>query len=257
MLRSCVVEGVDKNIKNKIKSGNIARNVEKIGDNLSVKLSLSGKIKTSKKINLVADLKANKNGELYLHLPSQDSFKNMDKLEARVNGESNRTNFTKKNTRWYSGETDSLINLGYLKKGTHKVEISIPSGVEFDTKDISFEIRDVKYVEEASKVLSKEYLKKISTNSRGFEGEIDVSKDKLMFVSIPYGDSWRAFVDRREVEIKKANIGFMAIHLGKGRHRVRFVYDRPYQKIGLIVSMGTLLLLGIFKLYSLISKKSV
>lgn len=257
MLRSCVVEDVDKNIKNKIKSGNIARNVEKTGDNLSVKLSLSGKIKTSKKINLVADLKANKNGELYLHLPSQDSFKNMDKLEARVNGESNRTNFTKKNTRWYSGETDSLINLGYLKKGTHKVEISIPSGVEFDTKDISFEIRDVKYVEEASKVLSKEYLKKISTNSRGFEGEIDVSKDKLMFVSIPYGDSWRAFVDGREAEIKKANIGFMAIHLGKGRHRVRFVYDRPYQKIGLIVSLGTLLLLGIFKLYSLISKKSV
>lgn len=220
-----------------------------IFNKLSIDKSASGKVKTKKKYNLKINIKSDIDGELYMKLPSQDSFKNMNNIIVKVDGIESRTNFTKKNTRWYSGETNSVINLGYMKKGNHEVSINIPKGVAFDTNDIEFEIRDINYVENSAKKLSQEYLKEININSSSFSGKIDVSKNKILFISIPYGDSWKAFVDGKETKIIKANIGFMGVYLEKGVHNIRFEYTRPYQRISLIISLTTVLILVLHRLY--------
>lgn len=68
---------------------------------------------------------------------------------------------------------------------------------------------------------------------------------KLLFFSDNYYPGWRAFIDNKEVEILRANYTFRAIILPPGIHEVVFIYDPWTIKAGLIVSLATLIFLGV------------
>lgn len=72
----------------------------------------------------------------------------------------------------------------------------------------------------------------------GFTAEADMAKDNLMFFSVPYEKGFRAYVDDREVEIIKADYGFMAVKVPEGRHIIEFRYTPTYIKEGFYISLG-------------------
>jgi uncharacterized membrane protein YfhO len=65
-------------------------------------------------------------------------------------------------------------------------------------------------------------------------------------MSDTYYPGWRVFVDGVEERIYCANLGFRAVFLTKGAHEVKFVYKPKVFKIGLIISLITILLLIIY-----------
>ena len=81
--------------------------------------------------------------------------------------------------------------------------------------------------------------------------EAEMSSDGFLVLGDLYYAGWRAFVDGKEQRIYKADYIFRAVQLRKGRHVVEFVFDPLSFKIGLSVTVLTLLAIGPLLVYSL------
>ena len=78
-------------------------------------------------------------------------------------------------------------------------------------------------------------------NSIYFEAE--ASENALVFLSESYDTSWKAYVDGWEVRVMRANYIFQSIVLPKGKHTVAFIYSPKSFRIGIVLSVTTLVLL--------------
>lgn len=77
----------------------------------------------------------------------------------------------------------------------------------------------------------------LKIDKRSFSGEIDLSRDNLVFFSVPFEKGWKAYVNGENREIVKANVGFMAVKCDKGHNDIRFEYFTPGLKQGLMISL--------------------
>lgn len=68
----------------------------------------------------------------------------------------------------------------------------------------------------------------------GLLSKISLQTEQLVFYSIPYDRGFTCYIDGVKTDIIKANVGFMAVCVPEGTHEVRFVYQTPGLKIGLI-----------------------
>ena len=73
--------------------------------------------------------------------------------------------------------------------------------------------------------------------------EVTTPEAALLFMSEAYYPGWQAYVDGRKEEILRANYVFRAIPLSPGSHKVEVVMEPLSFKIGLAVSVLTVLLL--------------
>jgi uncharacterized membrane protein YfhO len=73
--------------------------------------------------------------------------------------------------------------------------------------------------------------------------EVNTPRVAFLFMSEAYYPGWKAYVDGREEEILRANFVFRAIPMGPGSHKVEVVMEPLSFKIGLAVSVLTVLLL--------------
>lgn len=216
-----------------------------------------GRVKIDKENKIIFDLNTKNDGEIYLKLPDQNSIKNANKINILTENYEFRTLLTKKNSRWYAGEKEIIINLGYFEKGNHKIKLNIPNGAIIDISDMTFELREVDHISESSKKLSKEHLKNLSIGSDNLSGNIFVNDSKLLFLSIPYSKSWSAKIDGKNTKIYRANIGFMALLVPAGNHFICLKYERPCKNLGIILSLTTLLIILIYELYLMIDKSKI
>ncbi len=59
------------------------------------------------------------------------------------------------------------------------------------------------------------------------EGTVELDEKAFLYMPIVYENGWHAYVNGKEVELLKANYGFMAIELEKGVYDVVFKYQSP------------------------------
>lgn len=86
-----------------------------------------------------------------------------------------------------------------------------------------------------------------SPNALSFD--VSTSQKAFAFVSESYDPGWRASVDGIETSIYRGNFLFQVIQIPQGKHTVRFIYDPQSFRMGLAVSIVTLLCLISFLLY--------
>lgn len=88
---------------------------------------------------------------------------------------------------------------------------------------------------------------------KGFKATVtNDGDDNLLFFSVPYDEGFTAYVNGKQVDIEKVNIGFMALRVeGHSTSEIEFVYTTPGLKIGVITSAIGFL---IFALYMIITK---
>ncbi len=84
------------------------------------------------------------------------------------------------------------------------------------------------------------------TKNGGITCESHFDGDRFVFFSIPWDDGWRCFVDGKEVEIEKVNVGFMGIVVPGGDHAIEFKYETPGLKIGIAVSLFSGVMLAVY-----------
>jgi len=71
--------------------------------------------------------------------------------------------------------------------------------------------------------------------------EAQTNAPKWLVLSDSYYPGWKVFVDGKEDKIYEANCIMRAVHLLPGFHKIRFVYDPLSFKIGLAISLVTIL----------------
>jgi uncharacterized membrane protein YfhO len=76
-----------------------------------------------------------------------------------------------------------------------------------------------------------------SESTDGFKAKINLSKDKLLFFSVPYEDGWTATVNGKAVDIDVVNYGFMAIRCSAGENDIEFSYKTAGLTEGRIISI--------------------
>ena len=88
---------------------------------------------------------------------------------------------------------------------------------------------------------------KISQNkssyvSAGVTGEITVSDNKLLCLTVPYSAGWKAYVDGTPAVLENINLMFCGLWLTPGRHTIELRYETPGLLYGLCLSAAGLLL---------------
>ena len=68
-------------------------------------------------------------------------------------------------------------------------------------------------------------------------GDISMSEDGLLFMSLPYSEGWQATVDGEKAEVLQADVAYSAIRLKEGNHHVVLTYTTPWYKAGLICTI--------------------
>lgn len=92
-------------------------------------------------------------------------------------------------------------------------------------------------------------------NRGGFTANIRLEKDNLVFFSVPYENGWTAYVNGEKAEIVKANVGFMAVKAGAGDNEIRFTYETPGLKYGVLISLAALFISIVYIVVCCILKK--
>lgn len=103
------------------------------------------------------------------------------------------------------------------------------------------ELFDARFTQNATNELRKDTLSNLKVIDNQVSGQITLQKPRMLFLSIPYDKGWNAEVNGSKKEIIKIDIGLIGIILEKGLNKVNFVYETPFLKTGIWVSVITLL----------------
>lgn len=139
---------------------------------------------------------------------------------------------------YYRPDTHNyLINLGYASVPSGRCVIHIPQQGEFTLDRIEVLAQRFDKYEETISERKGSVLRNINVDGDGISGDIEVSDEKLLFLSIPYDCGWGATVDGVEEKIIRANIGYMALQLPPGKHHIEMHYTVPWLKAGVVLSI--------------------
>ncbi len=137
----------------------------------------------------------------------------------------------------YDNRENYLVNLGYNKAERTSLTITFPRSGTFKLKDI--ELYALPFTNYPARVnaLRAEPLKNIKWGTNELSGTVDLTKDKILCVSVPYSKGWSATVDGKEEKILRGNYMFMALPLKAGHHDIVFSYCPPGLKAGAVLTL--------------------
>ena len=94
------------------------------------------------------------------------------------------------------------------------------------------------------------------TDNTGFSATISLTKENLVFFSVPYDSGWSATVNGKPATIAKVDIGFMAVECPAGFDSIRFNYMTPGLKTGGEITAVSIAALALYLvLYNVLRKK--
>lgn len=144
----------------------------------------------------------------------------------------------------YFGKKNYLVNLGYKKSGIKKAIIYFPSKMSYSLDSIHVYAQNMASVKNEVAIKKTDSLKNMKIQTNQIMGNITAQKNGMLFLSIPYSKGWTAYVDGKRTKIDKADTMFMAVSMEKGTHQIKLVYQTPYLKTGMIVSIFCILILA-------------
>jgi hypothetical protein len=97
-----------------------------------------------------------------------------------------------------------------------------------------------------------------TVDREGFTATITTDTTNWVFFSVPYESGWSATVNGKPVDIRKVNVGFMAVECPAGENvTVRFTYETPGLLYGAYISAGALILLLIYWLFAILHNRKL
>lgn len=197
-------------------------------------------------VDIEGELPDSEQGELYLYF---DNFYTLQSFECQIVtiGSKRLCAYAPENE--YSVEAGQRSGLVKMDEVRRSYTVEIP---QEDNVDPIWGLDDVRAywyptveTKQALEKLKERSLKNLRWSYDRVEGDI-ASAGGYLFLSIPYNDSWKVYVDGRQIPAFRANIGFMAVDMEPGDHHVEVVYDPLLQKLGAAATLlGILIAVGL------------
>ena len=143
------------------------------------------------------------------------------------------------NNMYYHGKNTFLVNYGFVEQPVNSIRLVFLEG-NYTINDISIYSRSPEQLDSTvDAFLDHADISNVSYTLDGNHVHItaNANTDKYLYFAIPYSEGWTAIVDGEEVNIEKANIGFMAIPISAGEHQVELTYRTPYIIEGMCITL--------------------
>lgn len=75
------------------------------------------------------------------------------------------------------------------------------------------------------------------------KGEVAVKEDGYFITSLPYQKGYRAYVDKKEIDIEIVNTAFVGFPMESGQHKITIVFEAPGKKTGILMSLLSCIIL--------------
>ena len=164
-------------------------------------------------------------------------------IQVKYDKQTDTTNRSGYRASYYQDVTNYLYNLGSNKIGSNTITVIFSKEGKFPLENIRIFAESFKNYENRISKLKAEPLENIQWSTNRLTGTVDLSKDKILCVSVPYSKGWSATVDGEKAEILRGNYMFMCLPLTAGHHDIVFSYCSPGLKLGSVVSLASLCIL--------------
>ena len=162
--------------------------------------------------------------------------------------------------QYYSGRQDFLLNSYTVRKDIDSIEITFPVSGIYHFDEFSLVLEPMTGYADSLGKLSAESLENVQIKqnkssyvSCGVSGEITVTDNKLLCLTVPYSTGWRAYVDGSPAVLENVNLMFTGLWLTPGHHTIELRYETPGLLYGICISAGGLLL---FLLWLILSHRA-
>lgn len=134
-----------------------------------------------------------------------------------------------------------LLDLYYVKQGK-TINISSEDKSNFSVKLFRF---DYSVLNEIRNKLSDSDLFMKYYGAGRVEASFNAKEGGTLFISIPYDKGWKIYVDSYPVAYSYYLDAFMGISVSKGEHDIKMIYEPQGFRLGLALSISSVLILGI------------
>ena len=121
----------------------------------------------------------------------------------------------------------SVFNMGYSKESQNHVDIKFNSNRKYTFKDVYAAMVPASNYDNVASNLKKEVLENVKLSDNHISGNIKVSKDKILQLSIPYSKGYKIYVDGKKTETFSSGIGYIGVKILKGSHNINVTYKSP------------------------------
>lgn len=158
-----------------------------------------------------------------------------------TNGQKTSFNHKDVDHNRYSGKEDYLV---YLGNGIKDVKVTFDTVGTYSFENISFQSSVSKTLGEKAIAASNLEI----GNVISFDTKLE---DKgMLVISIPYSEGFEAIVNGEKMELDQIDTMYMGLMLEAGDYHIQLVYQTPYLKYGLIVSVISITSLLVFMIVS-------
>lgn len=142
-----------------------------------------------------------------------------------------------------------ILRLGNFKKSENvKIEI-FPLTNSLSLTDAWVYYQDMNVTKDYFRLLSQEGLKLEVASDDFLSGVVNnISGKNLLFLTIPFDNGWKIFVDGKETSAKSAMGVFMSVEIPEGKHQITLKFEAPGLKQGILISSicGVTILIWVF-----------
>jgi len=180
------------------------------------------------------------NSELYLELNSigNENKYNRTAIEYTSNDENWIETIFGLGKNFYVHNPDHLLYMGYDDDSTTRtLKIRFKDAGTYNYETLKIYSLSMESMIDDVKELNSTPLQNIEIKTNNISGDINLEDDGILFLSIPYSEGFKAYVNGKEQPILKANIAFMALELKSGYNKIVLKYETPYFNLGIKVSL--------------------
>lgn len=147
--------------------------------------------------------------------------------------------------RYYYGKSDYVCYFGSNAEGIDDITMTLYLEGTYVFDSIEVAAKSMNGYDGYVQDLSKEHMNNVAFQANRISGEIDVSAEKYLLLSVPYSKGWKAVVDGEEAQLLPANVHYMALYLKPGHHTIELKYRTPGLVPGLCLSALGFVLFGV------------
>ena len=139
---------------------------------------------------------------------------------------------------YYNGRHDFVLNLGYSEEPCEWILLYFADAGRYSLSNM-----------EVWNVPMGDYSGRIEEMNRTGVTETDITTDRIslnvseesermLVFTIPYSDGWKAYMDGQQIDLHRVDVKYMGLVLPEGEHHIDLVYNTPYFKAGMVLSLA-------------------
>ena len=252
-------------IDNPLNNYQYQSNIHKINYTIDNNPISNNKLVTTKKdYQLTLNLPEIDNSEVYLYIknikykPSKLIAPNAYTITTTIDNKILQESVKDKHSSaYYFKNNDILINLGYYKHLTNNINLTF-SSIGTYTFD-SLEILTINFEDYNKNItnLNNSNFNLINYNYNELTATVNPTNDGILQFTTNYSKGWQVYIDDIPTKTFKSNNYFLGINITKGPHKITLIYHTPYQTLGLIISIFSLIIYTILIVKHYLKKKNI